>query len=583
MARMIPTIISGDTKSSAERKIFKWFSEAPGTDDWIVLHSLGISQHESLIHGEVDFLVIAPKLGVFALEVKGGRVKREEGTWVFIDRYDNATKKQRGPIDQAWDAIHSIMDTYVPMRADAEHSRVRKLLYGIGVMFPDIDYESVGVDEEPWQVFDCKDGNNVKQYIQRLSQGSIQKWEETYGPFPSEKLPSVQDAKYLLSILRRDFDKAVAMRAKINYAEQELLELTERQYKCLDQIEENRRGLVYGPAGTGKTLLAVEQTKKSTLMGRKVALICFNSNLGKWFQDYFSTAPETIRPEFVGTFHGLLTDIAKKAGKLSYVPTDDNEKKEFFSNTLPALVEEILLENPIEFDEIIVDEAQDLIKPKYVDIIDLMLVKGFDHGRWKFFGDFSRQAIYADGASGQELIDYLEDRTSFIRCKLTENCRNTKQICQEIQTVTGFEASSDLWSKIEGIPVDYRVFKNEDEELDILESLLAELDDKNIDKGDITILSPIRRENSVVDRVSNYKVKDYAFNVRNQITFSTVQSFKGLENSIIILTDIESFGSEQLMYVALSRARSALFVLETKSANNEYNQLLARRLLNGKG
>ena len=80
MAIMIPSVISPEVKSSAERKIFEWFQNAPGTDKWIVLHSLGITTHNKVIYGETDFLVLAPQLGIFALEVKGGRVKRENGT-----------------------------------------------------------------------------------------------------------------------------------------------------------------------------------------------------------------------------------------------------------------------------------------------------------------------------------------------------------------------------------------------------------------------------------------------------------------------------------------------------------------------
>ena len=49
MAIMIPSVISPEVKSSAERKIFEWFQNAPGTDKWIVLHSLGITTHNKVI------------------------------------------------------------------------------------------------------------------------------------------------------------------------------------------------------------------------------------------------------------------------------------------------------------------------------------------------------------------------------------------------------------------------------------------------------------------------------------------------------------------------------------------------------
>lgn len=62
-------------------------------------------------------------------------------------------------------------------------------------------------------------------------------------------------------------------------------------------------------------------------------------------------------------------------------------------------------------------------------------------------------------------------------------------------------------------------------------------------------------------------------------TFATIQSYKGLENSVIILTDIESFSAEKLMYVGLSRANSGLYILESEAAKQEYDNLFIRRLV----
>lgn len=577
---MIPSVISPETKSGAEKKIFKWFENANNTDDWVVFHSLGIAHHQTLIEGEVDFLVIAPKFGIFALEVKGGRVKRTDGMWTFTNRAGHVDTKSRGPFEQASDAIFSIMDA-IKEKADVEHYNVGNLHFGFGVMVPDIEYGTMGIDEEPWQVFDCNDGDNVRDFIVRLAEGSQKKYEETYGKLKPSKLPTSQDAKYLISILRSDFDKVLAIKARINNAEQELIELTEKQYRCLDQIEENRRGVVYGPAGTGKTLLAIEQAKKSVLNGKKVALLCFNNSIGTWFQTFFQEQASDYKPEFVGTFHGFMTKLLIDAGERIDVPSDDEAKRVYYEKLLPSKALEVLLISPTEFDEIIIDEAQDLIRDNYIDVMDLTLKKGFEHGSWKFFGDFSRQAIYSDELTGQELLDSLEERTSFIRYKLTENCRNTRQICDDIQTITGYEAPKDLWTKVEGIPVDHKTCTSEEEELEKLEDLLRELDEKNIEKDKITILSPRSRENSIVSKIENIKIKDYSFRSNNEISFSTIQSFKGLENSVVIMVDINTYSSMNLMYVGLSRARTALYIFETKGAHVEYSELLKRRLLNG--
>lgn len=515
MARMIPSVISPSTKSAAERRIFKWFKEAEGTEDWVVFHSLGIAQHQTLIQGEVDFLVVAPKYGIFALEVKGGRVKRQDGMWYFTNHKGETNSKSRGPFEQASEAMFSIkaaIDKKIDKRKDKEHIHVKSMLYGYGVMVPDVEYETMGIDEEPWMVFDVNNDNRVKEFIMQLSKENRRKWEETYGRFNESKLPTKQDVKFLTSILRSDFDKVLAIRARINNAEQQLLELKEQQYKCLDQIEDNRRAVIYGPAGTGKTLLAIEQAKKSVAEGKKIALLCFNNSISQWFQAYFREEAAEYIPAYIGTFHKMLLDITTEAGFSITVPANNEARNLFYKEILPTKALEILLENPKEFDEIIIDEAQDLIRENYLDILDLIIKKGFDRGSWRLFGDFSRQAIYADGLDGKTMLEMLEDRTAFIKLKLSENCRNTKQICDDIEVITGYEASKDLWTKVEGLPVDHKVCKSDEEALEKLVALLHELEEKNIDKEKITILSPRSRGNSIVSQIEDIRIKDFSFN-----------------------------------------------------------------------
>lgn len=489
MAIMIPSVISPEVKSSAERKIFEWFQNAPGTDKWIVLHSLGITTHNKVIYGETDFLVLAPQLGIFALEVKGGRVKRENGIWYFTNRYGKTNSKVRGPFEQAKDGIFSIVDA-MKKRVDIEHHHIPNVLFGYGVMFPDIEYASSGIDEEQWQVFDSRDGSNVKQFIKRLAEGVKSKWEAVYGPLNKSKLPDAADVRYMASILRGDFDCAVSMNVQLHNASEALIALTKEQYRCLDQLDDNPRCLIQGPAGTGKTLLAIEEVKKSVARGEKVALFCFNSNLADWLNSYFSDMPESVRPEFVGTLHKYMTQVAKEADLLPPYPHDPERIQYYYQTDLPEAAAYALLETGELFDKIVVDEAQDLIRDSYLDVMGGCLKKGLSRGRWTLFGDFSMQAIYAEGVSGTKLIEKLDNITSFIRFKLTVNCRNTKPICKEIETVTGFKAPHDLWTKVDGPPVQYLTWSTMESQCKKLKAVLKQLADSHIEPEKITILSP---------------------------------------------------------------------------------------------
>lgn len=578
MAIMIPSVMSPEIKSNAERKIFEWFQSAPGTDKWIVLHSLGITTHNKVIYGETDFLVLAPQLGIFALEVKGGRVKRENGIWYFTNRYGKTNSKVRGPFEQAKDGIFSIVEA-MKKRVDMDHRHIPNVLFGYGVMFPDIEYTSSGIDEEQWQVFDSRDGTDVKQFIKRLADGAKGKWEALYGPLNKSKLPDAADVRYMASILRGDFDCAVAMSVQLRNANEALIALTKEQYRCLDQLDDNPRCLIQGPAGTGKTLLAIEEVKKFAARGDKVALFCFNSNLADWMSNYFDDMPESVRPQYVGTFHKYMTQVAKDADLLPVYPHDPEKVQQYYQEELPEAAALALLESGELYDIIVVDEAQDLIRDSYLEVLSASIKKGLARGRWTMFGDFSMQAIYAAGMSGADMIEKLEDQTSFIRFKLTVNCRNTKPICKEIETVTGFKAPHDLWTKVDGPPVQYITWSTMEGQCKKLKDVLKQLENAHIKPEQITILSPRKKEDSVVSMLDGYVVKDFKVPSGMNTTFCTIQAYKGLENTVIILTDIEAFSEEKLMYVGLSRACSGLFVLESEAAKKEYDDLWVRRLL----
>ncbi|MBQ7352731.1 MAG: hypothetical protein IJW54_01880 [Clostridia bacterium] len=575
MARMIPSVLSPEIKSNAERKIFEWFRDDPETEGWVVLHSLGIANHRTVLYGELDFFVIAPRLGVFALEVKGGRVSCNEGVWSFTNKYGKTTSKTRGPFAQANEGMFSLIDA-VKLKFGQRH-RLSNLLFGTGVVFPDIEFQVDGTEGEQWQVFDMRDGMAVGSYIRRLSQNVKRKWEEQFGYFPEDKLPDAKDVKELASMLRGNFDKVMSIGKKIAYAEEALITLTEEQFRCLDQLEDNPRCLIRGAAGTGKTLLAIEEVKRSVALGQKVAFFCYNSMLANWLKLLFEDVVPEMQPAFIGTIHSWLLQVANSAG--ANIRPGIDELDEFYKKELPLLALDALDLCHVSYDKIVIDEAQDILGTDSFEVLDAVLKGGLERGKWAIFGDFTRQAIYQNADKVDDIIEKLDNRTSFIRFKLKINCRNTKFIGDEIKCITGFDSGAYIWSKIEGVPVEHKIFSSQDEQKQQLEDLICKLIADGISAENITILSPYKRENSVVADISNVKIKDYTPKTEGKVTFSTIQAYKGLENTVIIMTDIESFEHEQLMYVGLSRARSGLFILESNGARKEYLNIQKRRFL----
>ena len=71
------------------------------------------------------------------------------------------------------------------------------------------------------------------------------------------------------------------LRCRLNWdlVETELLRLTEQQYRTVEGLSLNDRAIVTGGAGTGKTLLAVNEARREAGTGKRVLLTCFNRRL----------------------------------------------------------------------------------------------------------------------------------------------------------------------------------------------------------------------------------------------------------------------------------------------------------------
>ena len=170
--------------------------------------------------------------------------------------------------------------------------------------------------------------------------------------------------------------------------EKELVAFTAEQFGALDAMEANLRVAFVGPAGTGKTLLAIEAARRGAAAGRKVLLLCFNRLLGKWLEGQLSVPGTGV---VVSTIHQHMLAVSSTS-------VVENPGHTFWERELPALAVETLLDNAGEtnqFDELVVDEAQDILRGEYLDFLDLSLKGGLASGQWRFFGDFEKQAIYS--------------------------------------------------------------------------------------------------------------------------------------------------------------------------------------------
>ena len=111
MTRMIPPTIHSSVQSHAERRMYEVIRDAPGTEHWVCLHSLGLAHHETKRRGEIDFVLLSQH-GVFVLEVKGGRIQRRDGVWYSQNR-NGEHPLHESPFDQASSAMFELASSRI--------------------------------------------------------------------------------------------------------------------------------------------------------------------------------------------------------------------------------------------------------------------------------------------------------------------------------------------------------------------------------------------------------------------------------------------------------------------------------------
>ena len=86
----------------------------------------------------------------------------------------------------------------------------------------------------------------------------------------------------VLRLVVPSFDLVPTLRARIAEVEADLIELTKSQARVLRGMRDEARALVRGGAGTGKSLLAVEEAARFATMGKRVLFCCRSAALAEY-------------------------------------------------------------------------------------------------------------------------------------------------------------------------------------------------------------------------------------------------------------------------------------------------------------
>lgn len=501
-------------------------------DEWTVLHSIAwqCPRNGRQGDGEVDILLLHPNCGAIILEIKGGGIDVINGSWFTSNAKGNF--KIKDPFKQATDSKHALLAyfrevlNWFPLRARICH----------GVVFPDIHVSQRFEAAGPLQiVLDAQGLRNIEHSVTRI----VDYWKNT------SKLTS-KDIAAVVAKLAPSATIRSPLAVRAHRVSDELLRLTQEQFGVLDGLARNRRAVVMGGAGTGKTLLAIEKAKRLADSDFQVLLICYNELLGKHIESLLSP----ISKIKVARFHSLVMELARKAK----LPIPAQLEDTWWSDSAPLLLLDASKACGFAPDAIIIDEAQDF----EWDWIEALLSISRDPAQaiCFAFADPLQDLYRRPWASPHDWAQF----------ELTKNCRNSLPIAQKVARSVGIPAPI---AGADGPAPVYQATNFQSTGFrSVQDCVLKLIDDEGFHASEIVVLTDSPFSAKDIQMLSAGATPFCGPN-EHGIRVETIQRFKGLESEVIIVVCPKAFPPESVRaraYVALSRARSILYVFAPRTA-----------------
>jgi hypothetical protein len=509
MARFVPAKPAHNS-SEAESWLFRKLSYL--SDDYVVLHSLGLIRHDHKSWSEIDFTVVGPE-GVFLIEVKGGIVGRENGNWYTTTKAGKKDSLGRGPFFQVGGA-----EAATRRFLEDRLTWLNKVTMGYWVYTPDcrLDVDDLGVNAECF--FDASSsGTDANHLVGRMRSFWSNRRDRT------ARL-SAHEVQLVVNELCADIYEMPSLRRQINDVAERIHAATEEQQKILDAVVEMPRLIIKGPAGSGKSTIALIDARSHASTGSKVLLMCQSIGLRDLFR--------------------------------MNIKDDSNV-------TVLSMSEiEVIEQNSQSFDVLIIDEAQDVLEQVPLDSIEKSLIGGLENGIWRVFLD------QFQGNASVELDDSME-RLAQVRPGVLNMNRNVRTTSQIAIASSALAYVDRITGGIDGPEVEFLYHGDHDMEDEIkncVNSLLSE----EVLQEEIVIIVP--------DELGHAKF-DQSFGVRAV----TTSQMKGLESVAVIfagLAEIQSTESRKSAYISCTRATTILKVLLPRPSESEVSRAyaaLARR------
>ena len=501
-------------------------------ENWYVKHNYNLSTHpfsEGKVEGQVDFLIVS-KYGLLIIEIKGGGIEVDEDDVYYS--YDKKNIERRyeaqNPFTQVKEYVHSLKSLL-----DTNPFIYRAVIFphegNFYLQGPQLSgYSYLFFSKKDLEKKDTDFGKNklLFDFLIGLAKSSRKTIiEQLHNNIPKEKLEAriwqqfpQLDKRSIERLKSELFPVQTTYGFDPDRVRNEII--LEENYEILKGLRKNRKVMVQGGPGTGKTVLATKFLAENLIKQHRGIYYCANKLL-RAKMEYMICVEYKLDPNLIDfRIYHPDTILPSKDKNVDFIIID--EAQEFFDKGLDGLIDH--LESAMH-------------SPKFLILYDpeQAIIQDFKDIDW-----------YADFLLESTFVHYLFDTTW--RCTQNKEISVLAQLLQNGQYKKIIKDHQALF-QVSELTAKLRSIKE-----------LITKADKDIFKYIILVDSHLISD--FRDIVKDYfeqeieELHDHNINVRNQkLRFTTPIMFRGLEaENVVLVTSGFNAQTRIQSYIAITRA-----------------------------
>ena len=490
---------------------------------------------------ENDYLILHKEYGILLLEVKGGHCYFQDG----LMYQENSVTREKKILDEGNDPLSQAQRGIQHFRKAIEKTVLKyegSICIEPLIWFPSCRFDKT--QKLPPNYHDVSfailDSTAFEAEFCIPLEQRLKVVYDNYGAKRKTVLTD-QQIEWIKGIIAPNFDLIPSPSIIKTEVDNAFIRLTNEQAVLLDYIEEQRYAAIQGAAGTGKTMIAQMAAERFGKQGRKVLFLCYNAFLNHYLKndcqkenvDYYNV------DAFVAEF------CQSEAGSV--------EKRLYAYENIQI--------DTFPYDDIIIDEAQDLGEKEVLYFKELCELRD---GHCFIFYDKNQVVTYDKSLGKNDKASLTWINQSECRLLLSKNCRNTVEIAKTAYSVIDY----DIIQKMNNISGDQpTILFSEKETLQKLYSVVQFYLDRGFRPEEISILTMKTEEKSILKGLHKQNGITFKTTLEDKgVLLTTARKFKGLENKVIIITDIDETcfvdpAIKKVFYVACSRATQRLTLI----------------------